>query len=794
MKLNKYTPGYQSWLTTEGRKILESGYLLDGETQNCMFHRVASAAAKYLKGGVYSPHAYEIFYHILSKGWLGLSTPVAANLGTDRGLPISCYLSSIENSVAGIGDGLKEAMLLGKYGGGLGHDFSKINGITPAHNWAKMYDMAASNVKQGGNLSKKNGEKVVRKGSMAAYLRIDHPDIIDFLNAKELLKGDQREKIDSNIAVTIPNSFLEKIWSYLFDNKIEYQKEWNIWVKVLELSMSYGSPYLLFLDNVQDADPIWYKEKGYKTTQSNLCVSGDTFLLMKHGGMIYEDFIVNYVDRDVTVWNGKSWCNTTVRRTGTNQKLLRFTFTEENTQTPEQLTCTPYHKFYLENGKEKRAYELEVGDKIIVFDYPLDDGSFQKMSYTVFITPEDEDDYILGDTYCVNEPSEHKVVFNGILTGQCNEIMLHTDEKITAVCCLSSLNLALFDDWENVDIYGYSIPFWSTVFLDCVMSEFLSKTENKEGFDKAYFGAWLHRPLGLGVIGYHTYLQQNLVPFESEGARAINHRVFSYIKEEASYATKHMAKELGEPVGLEGYNVRNSHLLACAPTTSNSILAGGVSQGIEPIASNYYLFTGSKGMFIRQNKVLKRFLKSINQDTDDIWKSISEHDGSVQHLNISQMYKDVFKTAMEINQEEIVRQAADRQKYICQGQSLNLFISPDEDSEKIHYWHLLAWKLGVKGRYYIRSKNIKAQKGNQTDQQNPTQTHYHLLTRPDCIYCTKAKQLLESLGFSYTEELKSKGLVPEVYFNNEIIGGFNELNKLLTNEIVDNGECLACEG
>lgn len=648
MKLNKYTPGFQEWLTEEGYKTLTSGYLLDGETQNCLFNRVSEAATQYLKGTKFSGVAQEVFYHILSKGWLGLATPVASNLGTDRGLPISCFLGVTPNSIRGIGEALTESMILGKYGGGLGYDFSDINGLTHAHRWAKQFDVAASNVKQGGNASKKNGEKVVRKGSVACYLRIDHPDIDEFLNAKELLNGDHREKLDCNIAVTIPDDFMSKIIDHI-NGTGRYVQEWERFIKVIELRMAYGSPYILFLDNVQRQDPPCYKDKGYKTRQSNLC----------------------------------------------------------------------------------------------------------------------------------------------------NEIMLHTDEKTTAVCCLSSLNLALYDVWKSVRIHGYSVPFWATVFLDCVMEEFLQKTKDKYGFERSYQGASLHRPLGLGVIGYHTYLQKNLIPFESVTARKVNSNIFEYIQSESKKASQEMSQELGEPEGLKGYGLRNSHTTAVAPTTSNAVLAGGVSQSIEPIPSNYYTFTGSKGTFIRKNKELDSVLNNLGLDNDQIWKSISENNGSVQHLPIPQMFKDVFLTAMEINQKEIINQASERQRYICQGQSLNLFINPEEDKEKVLMWHILSWKLGLKGLYYVRSKNVTIDKKSQEDQNTPILSSKFLIkSRPDCIYCIKAKTLLEQLGYEYIEEFKEKGQVPEIYLNGEFIGGYTELYKKfnLKTENKVQEECLNCEG
>ena len=291
----------------------------------------------------------------------------------------------------------------------------------------------------------------------------------------------------------------------------------------------------------------------------------------------------------------------------------------------------------------------------------------------------------------------------------CTEIMLHSSDTETFTCVLSSLNLAKYDEWKDTDAI-----FDSIVFLDCVASEFIMLASGTEGLEKAVNGTVKGRPLGLGALGFHTYLQQNMIPFESYEAHQKNHEIFRRIRDEAERATAWLAGELGEPEYCKGLNRRNTHLLAIAPNTSSALLCGGVSQGIEPVVANVYNQPTAAGEIYRVNPVFLELAKGRVGWDDALVKSITDNNGSVQHLEwLTDHEKLVFKTAYEINQETILRLASYRQPYIDQGQSLNLFFDADAPEEYISEIHKIGFKdPNIKALYYMRTKaGIKASTG-----------------------------------------------------------------------------------
>ena len=284
----------------------------------------------------------------------------------------------------------------------------------------------------------------------------------------------------------------------------------------------------------------------------------------------------------------------------------------------------------------------------------------------------------------------------------CTEIMLHTDKDTTFVCCLSSMNLTKWDEWADTDAVETAVRF-----LDCVLEEYIRKIKDLEGFGNAYRGASEGRPVGLGVLGWHTLLQMKGIAFDSFDAMTLNNKVFKVMRQKADFGTQQLAKELGEPPMLVGYGRRNSHTLAVAPTVSNSLISGGHSAGIEPLSDNYFMQPSAKGTFVRKNPQLVAVLSELGQDTPEVWKSILKAKGSVQHLDfLDQQTKEVFKTAREINQMAIVNQAAQRQKYIDQGQSVNLFFAGNDDPQYVHDVHVAAWSQGLKSLYYLRSEGV----------------------------------------------------------------------------------------
>jgi len=293
----------------------------------------------------------------------------------------------------------------------------------------------------------------------------------------------------------------------------------------------------------------------------------------------------------------------------------------------------------------------------------------------------------------------------------CSEIMLPTDGEHSLVCCLSSLNLYKYDEWKDTDTVYYS-----TLFLDAVIQEFINKGKNIKGIEDTVRFAEKSRALGLGTLGWHSYLQLRGVPFVSLQANGLTNKIFSNIREEAERASEDLASRFGEPKWCKGTSKRNLTLLAIAPNRSSAKLAGGVSQGIEPIAANVYMDDDAKGMYIRRNRELEKLLIKKERNIPQVWDQIIEDKGSVINIRcLSEEEKDVFKTFKEINQLELVRQAAIRQKYIDQGQSLNLAFRQDAPANFINKVHLEAWKLGIKALYYFRSESILRADSQQRD-------------------------------------------------------------------------------
>ena len=299
----------------------------------------------------------------------------------------------------------------------------------------------------------------------------------------------------------------------------------------------------------------------------------------------------------------------------------------------------------------------------------------------------------------------------------CTEIMLPSNDKWSFVCCLSSLNVLHYDKWKNTDAVETMI-----FFLDAVISEFVEKLDvyrNSSDLDdqqtflfmkRAYDFAKEHRALGLGVLGWHSFLQSKMLAFNSQEAYNFNTEIFKFIKEKSYSASKQLAVLFGEPKVLKGVGRRNTTLNAIAPTTSSAFILGQVSQGIEPIWSNIYVKDIAKTKCTIKNPFLVKLLVEKGKDTAEVWKSIRDRDGSVQHLDfLSEEEKNVFKTYAEIDQMDIVYQAANRQNHIDQGQSLNLMIHPNMSTKEINKIYISAWKLGLKSLYYQHSMNAAQQ-------------------------------------------------------------------------------------
>ena len=330
----------------------------------------------------------------------------------------------------------------------------------------------------------------------------------------------------------------------------------------------------------------------------------------------------------------------------------------------------------------------------------------------------------------VNKQNPEAYKQNGLkvfMTNICSEITLHTDESHSFVCCLSSINLAKYEEWKDTDLIYTSI--W---FLDGVLEEFIQRAKNMRGFENSVRSAEKGRALGLGVLGWHTYLQQKGMSFEGLPAQFETRKIFSQMKIEAERASRDLAESYGEPLWCVGTGMRNTHLIAIAPTVSNSKLSGNVSPGIEPWAANVFTEQTAKSTFIRKNQELERILRKVGINNKETWDKILNDGGSVQDLDgldgwaflngkllspedITQemidkkeidWVKDVFKTFKEINQLELIKQAGIRQQYVDQSVSLNLAFPSQASPKWINQVHMEAWKQGIKTLYYMRTESV----------------------------------------------------------------------------------------
>lgn len=527
------------WLNDESQQILNRGYLLKGETVKSAIERIANASAKRL----YKPELAEAFIEMIERGWMSLSSPIWANMGTERGLPISCFNVYVPDNIEGITHKLGEVIMQTKIGGGTSGYFGELRGrgsavtdngkSSGATSFMKLFDTAMDTISQGG----------VRRGAFAAYLDIDHPDIKEFLEIKNI--GNPIQNLFNGVCV--PDYWMQEMIDGDMDKR-------EIWAKVLESRQQKGLPYILFKDNVNRFKPRVYKDKNRTIQSSNLC----------------------------------------------------------------------------------------------------------------------------------------------------SEIALPSTEDESFICCLSSMNLELYDEWKDTEAVKLAV-----YFLDGVLQEFIAKTEGNHYLASANRFAKNHRALGLGAMGWHSYLQKKRIPFEGMQAKGITHKIFEDISVKATKASKELAVIYGEPEILKGYGLRNTTLMAIAPTTSSSAILGQTSPGIEPFSSNYYKAGLAKGNFMRKNKYLKELLAEKGLDNEDTWRSIMLNHGSIQHLDmLTQEEKNVFKTFKEISQLEIIQQASIRQKFIDQAQSLNLNIPSGLPVREVNKLLIEAWKLGVKTLYYQRSQSV----------------------------------------------------------------------------------------
>jgi ribonucleoside-diphosphate reductase alpha chain len=534
-----------------GISIISQGYLLPHEDVFKAFTRVSKAAGRRLKRKDLIP----FFNEAIEKNWLCLASPVLSNLGTERGMPISCFGIDTDDSIEGIAMANSELMRLSSQGGGVGIGVSRIRGrgkeiagngvsegVVP---WAKIYDSTILATNQGS----------VRRGAASVNLHINHPDIEEFLMIRRP-KGDvNRQCLNLHQCVVIDDDFMNKL-------EEKEPRALKLWGEILKTRLETGEPYIMFEDNVNNANPKAYINNNLKVSMTNIC----------------------------------------------------------------------------------------------------------------------------------------------------SEIALYTDPLHSFICCLSSLNVARWDEWKDYKFEnGMTLPELTCWFLEGVLQEFIDRSKNVKFMENTYRSAMKGRAIGIGVLGWHTFLQEKNIPFAGLQASSYTRIMSQFIEEGALKASRDQAIEYGEPEWCKGTGLRHTHHLAIAPTVSNANISGGVSPSIEPIPANVFNLKTAKGTFIKKNPTLERLLESKGYNIDSIWEQISKDKGSVMGLPdhiLSDEEKEVFLTFKEINPYEIIRQNGIRQKHIDQAISLNLTFDPSDSPKYISEVHKLAWKEGIKTLYYMRSESI----------------------------------------------------------------------------------------
>lgn len=771
-----------------GFKTLERSYLMkvDGrvvERPQHMFMRVALGIhGNDIKDAIQT-------YELMSTKYFTHATPTLFNAGTARPQLSSCFLLSIDgDSISQIFDSIKECALISKHAGGIGihvHDIrskgSNIRGTNGTSNglvpMLKVFNHTARYVDQGGGK---------RAGSIAVYLEPWHADIMEFLELKKPHGSEEDRARDLFYALWIPDLFMERVrdngkWSLMcpdtckgladtwgedfkrlyerYEREGKYVKQVDaqqLWFKVLESQIESGTPYLLYKDAANSKS----NQKNLGTIKSsNLCVAPETMILTDEGYFP----IGELKDKAVNVWNGKEFSSTVVKQTGRQQKLITVRF-----DNGASIDCTPYHKFYISvNGEETvvEASNLHSGDEISPYKLS-ENGDWQRVGVLKV-----EDNGRVDDTYCFNEPKEHKGIFNGILTGQCTEIIEYSSPDETAVCNLSSICLPTFIEYGADGKAKPVFNFEKLHDVSMVVTKNLNKVIDVNFYpvEKARRSNLRHRPIGIGVQGLADTYALMGYPFDSQDAAQLNRDIFETIYHasvEQSMLISKRRHELieefnktkdeniieylklnefdpifdqnypgaystfdGSPAQkgilqfdmwnvspssrydwnklkkeIQMHGMRNSLLLAPMPTASTSQIMG-FNEACEAFTSNIYKRKTLAGEFILVNKYLLKDLIKIGLWNKDMKNKIIINEGSVQDISeIPQNIKDLYKTVWELKQKHIIDQARDRGAFICQSQSMNLFLE-EPNFKQLSSMHFYSWQAGLKtGIYYLRSK------------------------------------------------------------------------------------------
>jgi len=697
-------------------------------------------------------------YELMSQKYFTHATPTLFNSGTTKNQLASCFLLGTDDSIEGMYETIKHCALISKSAGGIGLHMTNIrskgsyvngtngvtNGIVP---YARVVNDTMKHVDQGGR----------RPGSTAFYIEPHHPEIMAFLDLKKNHGNEELRARDLFLAMWISDLFMERVkantdWSTFDDNLcpglrdaygdeykalyLKYESEGksvknykarDVWDAILTSLNETGTPYMAFKDNVNRKS----NQANVGTIKSsNLCVSGDTKILTSKG---YYN-IKSLENKEVEVWNGEEFSTTIVKKTGENQEMMKIKFSNGS-----ELKCTPYHKFYIShpvlNYKIMRANQLKIGMKIIKYKIPnMYDNGFQTFNITITGTEFLEEKM---DTFCFTERKLGRGIFNGILTGQCAEIMEYSDTEEYAVCTLASVGLPKFVE-DGVFNYDKLIEVMEVLVknLDTVIDINFYPVEQTRVSNER------HRPMGIGVQGLADVFALMKVPFDSEEAQVINKNIFETMYYGALVASNKLAKEKGIYSSFKGSpisegkfqfdlagvkpsdrydwdalradimenGVRNSLLIALMPTASTSQILGN-NECFEPYTSNIYTRSTIAGDFVVINEHMVRDLNKLGLWNTEMKDKVIFYNGSIQNIEeIPQNIKDLYRTAWEIKQKVIIDMAADRQPFVDQSQSMNLFFEEPKDKEltgAFFYGH----KRGLKtGSYYLRTRpKVQAQ-------------------------------------------------------------------------------------
>ena len=731
-----------------GLKTLEKSYLqrLDGalmETPQYMFMRVAI--------GIHGDDIDSVLetYDKMSQGFFIHATPTLFNAGTPRPQMSSCFLIANKgDSIDGIYGSLTECAQISKWAGGIGmhiHDIrankSRIRGTNGQSDgiipMLRVFNATARYVNQAGR----------RKGSIAVYLEPWHADIMDFLELR-LNQGDEEARCrDLFSALWIPDLFMKRVeqggqWSLFCPDKApglsdavgeefealytKYEEEGRanatvpaaeVWKAILKSQTETGTPYMLYKDACNKKS----NQKNLGTIKSsNLCVAPETKILTSEG----QQTISELKDKEVEVWNGEEFSKVTVRQTGQDQKLLTV-----KTSKGLSLRCTPYHKFWIVGESDPiEAQNLKEGMKII--KYSLPDGTINEDEKIVSV----EDLGETADTFCFNEPLRHRGIFNGILTGNCTEILEYTDKDETSVCNLASIALPKYVNEET-----RSFDYEKLHEITKIVTKNLNRVIDRNFYpvETARKSNMRHRPIGLGVQGLADVFIKCRLAFDSDEAKDMNARIFETMYHAALESSCELAESEGSYETFEGSpasqgilqfdmwdgettltrddwdvlkerikekGLRNSLLMAPMPTASTAQILGN-NECFEPYTTNIYLRRTLAGEFVVVNRHLVEDLKRIGLWSKDMKDLMVKAGGSIQNIvDIPDDIKNLYRTVWEIKMKDVIDMAADRARFIDQSQSMNLFME-NPTLAKLSSMHMYAWKKGLKtGMYYLRSK------------------------------------------------------------------------------------------